>query len=290
MKILLLNIDSKLPNIALHKIEMWHKLNGDNVVWGSPMEAYSADRVYASCILAKNKHKAEDILWRRPDAIVGGTGYDYNIKLPIEIDNMRPLINYGFTLRGCLRRCKFCLVWRAEGKPKVEGDIYDIWDGKNDWVVLYDNNPYAIYEHFEKICNQVIKENIAIDWNQGMDIRLLNRKIIELLNKVRLKSGVRFAFDRPELEPIIRKKVALLRKYYRRKYIFFYVLVGFDTTFEQDLQRCNVLRELGCRPYIMRHDDTPKEKRYIRLAEWCNQFWTFAKYDFPTFCEEYARK
>jgi len=269
---------------------MWHQLQGDDVLWGSPMEIYEADKVYASCIFTKNRHKVENLLGLRPDIVAGGTGYDYSIKLPPQIDSMRPLINYGFTLRGCFRQCPFCLVWRSEGKPKVDGDIYTIWDGQNKFIVLFDNNPYAIPEHFEMICRQTIREELAVDWNQGMDIRILTLHIIELLNKVKLKSGIRFAFDYPELEPIIREKVALLRQYYKRRYIFFYVLVGFNTTFEQDLHRCNVLRELGCRPYIMRHENTPKEKRYVRLAEWCNQFWTFAKYDFKTFCKEYEAR
>ncbi len=28
-RVLLLNVDSKLPNIALHKLELWHRENGD---------------------------------------------------------------------------------------------------------------------------------------------------------------------------------------------------------------------------------------------------------------------
>lgn len=287
MKVLLLNIDGKLPNIALHKIAMWHAQQGDDVLWGSPMDIYDVDKVYASCIFTKNKHKVDNLLGLRPDIIAGGTGYDPLIKLPPVIDNIQARINYGFTLRGCFRKCPFCLVWQAEGMPKVVGDIYSIWDRRNKWVVLFDNNPYAIPEHFETICHQAIDEELAIDWNQGMDIRILTHRIIKLLNEVKLKGGVRFAFDSPELEPIIREKVSLLRQYYKRKNIFFYVLVGYNTTFKQDLHRCKVLRELGCRPYIMRHENTPKEKQYIRLAEWCNQFWTFAKYDYETFCKEY---
>ncbi|KKN72933.1 hypothetical protein LCGC14_0406370 [marine sediment metagenome] len=290
MNILLLNIDSKLPNIALHKIAMWHAQQGDSVLWGSPMDIYNADKVYASCIFTKNKQKVENLLGLHPNIMAGGSGFDLDIKLPQEIEGVKPHINYGYTSLGCIRNCPFCIVRRKEGYWHAIGDIYDVWDGKNEWVVLYDNNPYADEDHFEKIARQAIRESLAIDWNQGMDIRLLTVRIIKLLNEVRLKGGVRFAFDYPELEPIVREKIALLRQHYKRKYIFFYVLVGFNTTFEQDLQRCNLLRKLDCRPYIMRHENTPREKQYIRLAEWCNQFWTFAKYDFETFCVEYEKR
>jgi len=267
---------------------MWHEFQGDAVLWGSPLEIYNADKVYASCIFTKNRHKVDNLIGLRPDILVGGTGYDLAVKLPPEIDGMRPLINYGFTTRGCIRACPFCLVHLSEGGIRIEEhDIRKIWDGICKWVVYFDNNVLALFDHFKMICKQHIKYGLQADWNQGMDIRLLTVKAIKLLNEIKLKAGLRFAFDYPELEPIIREKVALLRQYYNRKYIFFYVLVGFNTTFEEDLHRCNVLRELGCRPYIMRHENTPKEKRYIRLAEWCNQFWTFAKYDFETFCEKY---
>ena len=291
MNVLLLNIDSKLPNIALSKIEMYHCQQGDNIVWDIPMALTQwnnrIDKVYASCIFTKNNHEVLNYLNLRNDVILGGTGYNHTIKLPPEIDTMKPKINYGFTSRGCIRDCPFCLVRASEGYFKATGDIYDVWDGRSKKIVLFDNNPYAEYDHFEKICRQLIKESSAVDWNQGMDIRLLTLPIIKLLNELKFTSGIRFAFDYPELEPIIREKIALLHQYYKRKYIFFYVLVGFNTTFEQDLHRLNVLRELRCRPYVMRHENTPKEKRYIRLAEWCNQFWTFYKYDFNTFCKEY---
>ena len=290
MKVLLLNIDSKLPNIALKKVEMWHKQQGDDVVWGMPLELHSADKVYASCIFTKNQDKILNYIGLRSDLIGGGTGYDFMVKLPPEIEGMKPKINYGFTTRGCIRNCPFCFVPEAEGYVRAVGDIYDIWDGKAKGITLLDNNILALPNHFNKICQQLYDEQLAIDFNQGLDIRLLDEHAIDWLNKVKLNGGVRFAFDFPSLEPIIRRKVALLREQFNRKYILFYVLVGFDTTFEEDLHRCNVLRELGCRPYVMRHEKTPKEKRYIRLAEWCNQFWTFAKYDFETFCVEYEKR
>ena len=48
MKVLLLNIDSKLPNIALKKIEMWHQQQGDEVVWDMPIMLGQTDKAYAS--------------------------------------------------------------------------------------------------------------------------------------------------------------------------------------------------------------------------------------------------
>lgn len=286
MKILLLNIDSKLPNLALKKIEMWHKLRGNEITWDMPMMLGQTDLAYASCIFTKQRYMVENFRGLYPELIAGGTGWNLSTKLPLEIEGMKPRINYGFTTRGCIRRCPWCFVPIAEGNIKIVGDIYDIWDRRNKHITLLDNNILAIPEHFERICQQLAKEQLAVDFNQGLDIRLVTERTIPLLQKLRTKR-LRFSFDLPELEPVIREKVKLLETVHREK--FFYVLVGFNTTFEQDLHRLAVLKELGCRAYVMRHENTPKERRYIRLAEWANLFWAFVKYDFRTFCRVVKR-
>jgi len=282
MKVLLLNIDSKLPNIALEKIALYHK--DDEVIWDLPFMLQEVDKVYASCIFTKNKYQVDNYVGLRPDVMAGGTGYNMTIKLPPEIEAMKPKINYGFTSRGCIRKCPFCMVWQSEGYIKAVGDIYDIWDGKAKAITLLDNNILAVPSHFEMICNQVSTEKLSVDFNQGLDIRLLTPSLCKTLKGVRIKGDIRFAFDEPSMEKMIREKVKLLNEHDVRSRYFFYVLVGYDTTFEEDLHRCNVIKELGCRAYVMRYETTPKEKRYIRLAEWVNQMWTFAKYDFDEFC------
>lgn len=288
MKVLLINIDSKLPNLALKKIEMWHKQRGDGVVWDMPLGVDGADQVYISSIFTKNRdHIKEHYDLSNPKVMIGGTGWDCTVKLPVEIEEVKPRINYGFTTRGCIRNCPFCLVPKAEGNIKVVGDIYDLWDGKAPSVTLLDNNILALPEHFALIINQLVREQLSVDFNQGLDIRLVTSRICELLEQVKLSKELRFAFDFPELEPIIRERVALIRQYKIRKNPFFYVLVGFNTSFDEDLHRLYVLKELNCRAYVMRHENTPREKRYLRLAQWANQFWTFVKYDFEDFCEAY---
>ncbi len=291
VKVLLLNIDSKLPNIALHKIAMWHTQQGDDVLWGSPMEMYGADKVYASCIFTKNKQKVDNLVGLQSKIMAGGTGYDLTIKLPPEINDMKPKINYGFTTRGCIRKCKFCFVPKSEGFIRKVGDIYDIWDGISNEVTLLDNNILALPEHFAEICLQAIKEKLTLDFNQGLDLRLITPELGRILASIKTKD-IRFAFDHPKLEKIVRSKVAMLRgiKGLEGRAFFFYVLVGFGTTFEEDLHRVEILKELGCRPYVMRHENTPKEKRYIRLAEWANQMWTLAKYNWGEFLEAYKQR
>ena len=281
MKVLLLNIDSKLPNIALEKIALYHK--DDEIIY-DPIRLQEADKVYVSCIFTKNKHKVDNYVGLRPDVIAGGTGYDMNVKLPPEIEGMKPKINYGFTTRGCIRKCPFCMVWQSEGGIKATGDIYDIWDRKSKTITLLDNNILAMPSHFKFICWQIREANLRVDFNQGLDIRLLTPELCKELKAIKTSGELRFAFDHPSLENTIREKVALLKEHTGGSRYFFYVLVGYNTTFDEDLHRCNVIKELGCRAYVMRYEASANEQKYIRLAAWANQIWTFCKYSFEDFC------
>lgn len=283
MNVLLIDIDGRLPNIALHKLAIWHEGQGDDITWNMPLYLNQADRVYISTILTKTWPKVQNLVRLRPDSIIGGTGtwgfIDPPPQLPAEVDAVKARINYGFTSRGCIRACPFCIVPQAEGDIRPVGDIYDIWDGKAKAITLLDNNILAIPDHFEKIIGQLAAERLTVDWNQGLDIRLINDKNVTLLRKVKMRR-LRFAFDDPNMADLIEEKVALIREAGLNKDVFFYVLVGFNTTWEEDLERLNLLRRLDCRAYVMRHEKTPTERRYTELASWANQIWTFVKCNF----------
>ena len=113
MKIGLLDVDSKIPNLALMKISAWHKLMGDEVEHYMPLAHSLYDKVYASKIF--NFSSGADL---QDDMIVGGTGIDLKISLPNEIEEMDPdysFYNYphniGFAQRGCRFNCSFCVVF-----------------------------------------------------------------------------------------------------------------------------------------------------------------------------------
>jgi hypothetical protein len=97
MKVLLINIDSKIPNLALKKIEKFHADKGDSVTWDMPLDINNADKIYVSCIFPANKYKCQVY---KGKALIGGSGYDMYTKLPPEIDSIKPHINWGYTSRG----------------------------------------------------------------------------------------------------------------------------------------------------------------------------------------------
>lgn len=262
-KILIINIDSKIANLALKKIEKYHLARGDEVIWNFPLARNQVDKIYVSCIFDWNKKQCEEWVG---DAEIGGSGWDYAKKLPPEIDSVKPRINYGFTTRGCVRNCKFCIVPKKEGWIKPEGDIYDLWDGQSKSITLLDNNILALPEHFELICSQLKKEKLIVDFNQGLDHRLLNQDTVDLLKSIRHKE-YRFAFDHPTSKPTVEKTIKLLKKNGINR-CSWYVLVGFDTTIEEDLERLNYLRAENQVAYVQRYS---KDDIYIPIARWANQ-------------------
>ncbi len=72
MQIGLINIDSKIPNLALMKISAYYKAKGDNVSWFNAFETY--DKVYSSKVFSYSK----DYDYYPDDVIKGGSGYISN--------------------------------------------------------------------------------------------------------------------------------------------------------------------------------------------------------------------
>lgn len=282
----IINIDSKIPNLALEKVRKYYIDKGFTI--NDQPIFVGIVPTFISVVFDWNKNKVEKYEGL-PNVYIGGSGYDLKSKLPKEIEMVNPKINMGFTTRGCIRECPFCIVPEKEGKIKAVADIYDIWDGKAKEITLFDNNIFAHKKHFKLIASQLIKENLSIDFNQGLDIRLLNNEYCEILEQLKFNKDVRFALDDFNLIPLVREKLSLLRKYKIRKNYFFYVISGFDTSFEDDYARLKFLKKENCRPYLQRHKSVKGKRIYTRCSQWVNQFWTFQKYDFKTFIREYEK-
>lgn len=280
----MIDVDSKLPNLALMKISAHHKKLGDQV----GINIGDPDLVYVSCIFKKNKPQVKGIQTMFDCPVMFG-GYGINDeKLPNEIEHIMPdydLYNcdysMGFTTRGCIRNCPWCIVPKKEGKIKPNSNIYEFWDHRHKHLVLLDNNILALHNHFIEIAKQIIDNDLSVDFNQGLDIRLVNEDNIKWLSELRVKPEYRFAFDDPKYESIIREKVSLLKDHGIRG--MFYVLVGFNTTIDEDFHRVNVLTELDQRAYIMRYESVMGIQPYTDLAHWVNggQFQTTM--DFETY-------
>lgn len=272
MKILIIDIDSTIPNLALKKIEKYHKDKGDEVIWNYELMANCVDKIYVSCIFSWNKKKAEEWEGR---AEIGGSGYSLKNVLPKEIDDIKPRINFGFTTRGCIRNCYFCIVPEKEGKIHATGDIYDIWDGKSKELTIMDNNILSLPEHFRLICSQIKKEKLMVDFNQGLDHRLLTEDLCRELLSIRNKE-LRFAFDNISYKPTVLKAIEILKKCGQREWNSrWYVYIGEKDTFETVYERMNILKENKQGVYVMRDRKVYNNPEYIALASWGNTMGAF---------------
>jgi len=274
MKVLIIDIDSKIPNLALKKIEKYHLDKGDGVIWHNKLLYGQVEKTYVSVIFKQNRWKAEQF----NNAVKGGSGWDLVTKLPPEIDKIKPHINLGFTTRGCFRKCPFCIVWEKEGELKIEGDLLDLWDGKSRNVVLLDNNILGIREQFLLVCKQARENKIRVDFNQGLDHRLLTKDIVKELKSIS-HIEYRFAFDHPSSFSSVERAIDLLQKEGINR-CSWYVLVGFNTTLEEDIKRLNYLRERNQNAYVQRYIMQPQ---YIPLARWANQHHIFQAMDWTHF-------
>jgi hypothetical protein len=286
MKVLLMDIDSTIPNLALKKIEKYHLDKGDSIIWNNELMRYAVDKVYVSCIFPENKR--ECLEWEGI-AEIGGTGYDIHKVLPPEIENIKPRINWGFTTRGCIRKCPFCFVPEKEGMIRIVGDIYDIWDGKSKELVIMDNNILALPEHFKLITSQIRKEKLKVDFNQGLDHRLLTEELVTELLSLRHIQEIRFAYDNILYKPTVLKALDLLKKgglrdWGSRWYVYVSEQDNFDTVFE----RMDLLHSHKQTVYLMRDKKVYSNPIYIGLASWSNMMGAFKK-DFKEVFEKSKR-
>ncbi len=235
-------------NYALDKVTEYHKSEGDTVVKYNPLEHWNTkfDQVYMSSIFTFTDKSVFNI---DKNWICGGTGIDVKSKLPDYIENLRPKKNYGFCSRGCIRNCKFCVVRQKEGYIRADADITDLWDGESKSVLLQDNNILAIPDHFIRICEQLKKYKIKVDFNQGLDIRLVDNDIAKALKGLSHEE-YRFAFDSMAIENTVRSKIEILKKAGINR-AGWYVILGFDTTIEEDIYRMELLRSYGQRVFPM---------------------------------------
>lgn len=277
MNVGIFQVDGRMPNYAALKINGYHSPMGDTVRMNKP-----GDINYITVLFQENRWKAEQLLKFYPNSLVGGTGWDLETVLPPEIENATPDYSIypdcdysiGFTSRGCDGSCEFCVVPKKEGHTRSVATIHDILRPGNDLVVLLDNDFLGSPNYVERL--QEIKDlNVKVNFCQGLNIKKINDfnahllSQVETSNRTRTNNKIHFAFDNPNDEQFIREGVTILNKAKIKPYrLMFYVLVGFNTTFEEDMARVNILRELGCDPYIMRYHK--EDKRLNHFARWVN--------------------
>ncbi len=302
-KIGLIDIDynGSFPNISLMKLSAFHKAQGNEVGWYSPF-AGRYDIVYVSKVFGWSADYLEYINAAR--VIRGGSGYNivkrngkevwenqYGIEteLPSEIEHIYPDYSlyprltkdtaFGFLTRGCPRGCGFCHVASKEGRySRKVANLDEFWSGQKN-IVLCDPNILACPDRLD-LLGQLADSKAYLDFNQGLDARMINEETARMLGKVKLKE-VHFAWDRYADRQKILAGLQTYSEYAERKphshNAIVYVLVNFDSTIEQDLDRIYTLRDIGYWAYVMIYNKPNCRQIYRDMQRWCNNRVIFAK-------------
>ncbi len=291
MKVLLIpDKKSKYAIPPLMKLSTYHKSRGDEVGWHIP----DPDRIYVSLIFTESSHQADGLQFYYPDAeiIVGGSGYDHSSTLPPNIEHLKPDyslypdIDYsiGWTTRGCIRDCEFCIVREKEGRLKIHQHPLEFHDKRFNKIRLLDNNILGLRDWFFDVTDWILKEDLKVDFNQGLDVRLLDEGIAERLSELDRWHTLNFAWDFMEAEEDVMKGIDLLKKYNidLKRDVGFYVLTNYNTTHREDLYRCRKLKERGTNAFVMQYEGGDLFTR--KLGRWANRrelYWSidFEDYD-----------
>ena len=267
MNIGLLNLEPKYKNLALEKVRIYHQMKGDYVEDYFALNRY--DKVFCSSIFTYTR---KGIVPK--DAICGGSGFDLVSVLPPGIEGIHPHLNFGFTTRGCPNKCPFCIVWIKEPVMEIVATLKDLYNAQlGKLIVLLDNNILAFLNHFYDICQESISLKVKLDINQGLDHRKLNTEVVHALKSIS-HTEYRFAFDSPAYYKSVDRAIKLLQDGGINRSLW-YILVGFNTTFQEDLDRVNFLRGRNQNAYIQRYTHHPNDFKYIALAQYVNQHHIF---------------
>jgi len=286
----LFNTPNIFPNLALMKISAYYKKKGYKVEWYKPIKYYynNYHKIFVSKVFT---FKSPTDQYLKKEMIIGGSGHDLTTKLPDKIEHIYPDydlygIDYamGFITRGCIRNCPFCIVPKKEGLVHKNADIKEFWKDQ-DKIMLLDNNFLAYKNHIKEL-EKLIETNTKVDFNQGLDIRLINDDNAILLSNLKKwnSADIRFAFDNLSLEKVIREKTKILRKHGIRRGQF-YMLIGFDTTPEEDIKRVEILKELKHTIYLMPYN--VKDTYQKAMRKYVNRHF-YSVIDFQTYLENYG--
>jgi hypothetical protein len=215
----------------------------------------------------REKHKKADIVVGGilgsllQDEVERETAIKPHFGLWNEVDQMKPdyslegmagyytnNASFGYTTKGCYNECEFCAVHRLEPEfiPLIPLE-HQIDKNKKD-LILLDNNVLASSE-FPKIIEEIKKFGFEkgakfgnldrhVDFNQGVDARLLDDDNMKLLSQIALKP-LRIAFDNINLEKQYIEKIRLAHKH-DIKELSNYILFNFNDTPDDFYRRLRI--------------------------------------------------
>lgn len=314
MKILLLELDGKIPNHALMRISAHHQALGDDVTLRRTHSMQSIephlgdrfDKIYASGIFEYSLPLIDRLKRIYPHIVIGGSAFPKEQFITLEsigiITRDKDYSLYpafkdslGYTQRGCRLSCSFCRVPWMEGKVSAAETVEQLWRG-NPYprnLLLLDNDFFG-HPEWRNIVRTMRDGGFKVCFNQGINARLLNDEACEALASLRYYDDqfktrrLYTAWDNRKDEHVLFSNLQKLEKYgVNPEHIMVYMLIGYwpgETHEDRDYRRAK-LRTFGARPYPMAYQRTAELRgfqrwvigAYDKRVNW--QDWENAKYE-----------
>lgn len=249
--------DAPKHNLALMKLSRHHKMLGNQVIFNMPI--IPADYTYASVLFEKNAKKfiADEY---------GGPAYERSV-LPPSVEQHFPdyslyNINFslGYTFRPCPRRCSFCKVPNFN-HPNIEHhSIYTFHNSAFKRICLLNNNTFSDPQ-WQETFDEIHESNLTVIDENGYDLRLIDDEKAFYLRQTKFEGYIHYAWDRMKDE----KKILRGLEVAPRGRV--YVLIGCDTTEQEDIYRCQKIIDYGHDPYIMPYIRNVYERRFKRFID-----------------------
>jgi len=158
-----------------------------------------------------------------------------------------------FSSRGCIRQCPYCAVPRLEGylnstKSSVK---HLIWPDHKK-VIFFDNN-FLANPNWERIVDEIEELDLAVDFNQGLDARLINEDVVRRLTKLKIEL-IRLSYDYRGMREHVKKAIRLFNAHgIDGRRILVYALYNFTDSPQDFFERMKDILTWGAVCYPMRY-------------------------------------
>ena len=273
--ILLLDVDSRLPNLALMKLSRYFKEQGRRVVLAR-RETFVAgvEAVYASAVFFRPLTQNFVEKLRRyygGSLIVGGSGVDLRIRLPKEVEQMPADYSLypelrdraiGFITRGCPFQCPYCIVPLKEGGNRQVATLDELMtDGRRKLILLDDN--ILAHPNAGDFFAEMAARKVKVNFTQTLDLRLIDQEKAGLLKRIHCSNlkftrrAYHFSLNDNRNLDEVRRKYPMFG-FGSRDNVEFVCMYGFNTSLADDVERFRFLRSLpGAYVFVQEYQPIP---------------------------------
>jgi len=161
-----------------------------------------------------------------------------------------------FSSRGCIRSCPFCAAPVLEPfDPRETGlkSIGHLLHPNHKKAIFWDNN-FLANPHWRNIVSELKERRLVVDFNQGLDGRLINKEVAEELRGLKLEP-IRLAYDTSGQRGPVQRAISLLEKVgFSKRQMVIYMMYNFEDSPENFLDRLRDILEWGAVAYPMRYE------------------------------------